>query len=754
MTASDVMADRADGTDGTDRVPEPASRRVPVRGVRLAVRRALGGVAALLCLVAIPLPLWSARLEAPQYHGDGALRLTAYGDRLVGDVCEINDLNHYIGMRRLGEPRVPCGSAELGLGENTVGRIAPEMILWLPSAVLAAAAVYFAAVTTRRWLRRGALVFAWGLPVGVLVMTQYHLYTYGHDLDPAAAFHPDPFTPRVLGPSKIYQFDVVAKPGAALLLIVAAAMLATFGSMVVKRYFPRFTVAARSSSARAALSLTLVLIPVTLSPGGADNGGSDIDHTNHTDQVAAEAATQSGVELTARLAAAHAGETLVVAAGEYRGNFVIRVPLTLRGDGMPVLDGGGRGTVLTVTPEAAGTTLSGLRLVGSGPGPLETPAGLLVAADGVTVEGVEVADSYMGIQVMGVRDVSLIGNQIASFESGGVEGEMHATGGAADATGLAPMNHESSSTRMRGDAITLWNSVGTLVEGNTISNTRDGIYMSFADAATLRDNDVRDSRYAIHGMYATDLVADHNYFDGNLAGAVLMYGGPFDLRRNSILNSRSVSTGIGIVIKDGAGATIIENVIVANRVGVKLDNGGATSSASSPATVRSNTIGLNQVGVEIMQASRGRFTRNSFVENTMQVIADGEIPNIEWTDAGFGNYWSTYRGYDTAGDGLGDVAFVQGGSIAQTLVRSPVMIALASGPAFRLLQAVEDRWAPEAPVVLDRYPLIAMQSPALGRTRSTEPAPRWFGIAGGTVAVLALLVLWRARSTRPEVRHA
>ncbi len=189
--------------------------------------------------MAIPLPLWSARLEAPQYQGLRVLRVTAYGDRLVGDICEINGLNHYIGMKPLGEPRVPCGSAELGRGENTVGRIAPEMILWLPAAVLSAVAVLVAAATSFRWLRRLSLVYVWGLPIGVLAMTQYRLYIYGHTLDRAAAFRPKPFTPLVLGPSKIYQFNVLALPGVALVLVVMAAALVTFGPTLVKKHFPK-----------------------------------------------------------------------------------------------------------------------------------------------------------------------------------------------------------------------------------------------------------------------------------------------------------------------------------------------------------------------------------------------------------------------------------------------------------------------------------------------------------------------------------
>ena len=210
---------------GDDVRPEPLADAATRR--QRAITLAVGVVAAILCVVAIPQTLWNAVLEAPQYHGDGALRLTAYGDRLVGDVCELNDLNHYIGMRRLGEPSIPCGSVALGRGDNTVGRIAPEMVLWLPAAVVAAAAVLVIAASSRRWLRRLALLYAWGFPLGVLAMTQFRLYQFGHDLDPTAAFHPEPFTPWVLGPSIIYQFTVDARPGLGLVLVITAAAIAT-----------------------------------------------------------------------------------------------------------------------------------------------------------------------------------------------------------------------------------------------------------------------------------------------------------------------------------------------------------------------------------------------------------------------------------------------------------------------------------------------------------------------------------------------
>lgn len=465
-----------------------------------------------------------------------------------------------------------------------------------------------------------------------------------------------------------------------------------------------------------------------------------------------EEAVTAGKELAQRLSTARVGETIVVGPGRYTGNFVLPVPATLVGEGRPVLDGGGVGTVLEVPDGADGTVVRGLRLIASGPGPFNTPSGMRIEASNVLVEDVEVADSYMGIQVMGGSNVRLVGNRVESFADGAVDNELHATGGEVDATGTAHSGHDGETRRLRGDAVTLWNATAPVVEGNVIDHARDGIYLSFAADAVIRDNEVRNSRYAIHGMAAVRLVARSNYFAGNLAGAILMYGGPFEIIGNTILESGSPATGFGLVLKDGAGATIAENVIVANRVGIKLDNGGATSSNTGPATIRGNTIGMNQIGVEIMSASRGYFSANSFVENTVQAVTDGPVPNLVWTLDGRGNFWSNYRGYDADGDGIGDVPFVQGGSIANTLTRSPVMISLASGPGFRLLQAIEDRWAPEHPVVVDPHPLISMESPVVPEALRPKSAPVWFSVVGGVAAVAAALALLAGRRTR-KVRH-
>ena len=80
--------------------------RVPVEELRAHRARYLTPtvifmIARVLLLASIFLPYWHMELEAPQYPK--GLFLTAYVNHLTGDVREIDGLNHYIGMRPLGE---------------------------------------------------------------------------------------------------------------------------------------------------------------------------------------------------------------------------------------------------------------------------------------------------------------------------------------------------------------------------------------------------------------------------------------------------------------------------------------------------------------------------------------------------------------------------------------------------------------------------------------------------------------------------
>lgn len=144
------------------------------------------------CLVlALLLPLWRIGLVAPQYMEGLSLQIYSY--QLVAgnngqDLHEINNLNHYIGMKPLAE----ADFIEMR---------------WVPFALglfilLALRAVAIGTVSSLIDLLTLFLYFT-AFSFGSFY---YRLYTYGHQLDPRAPMTIEPFTPVLIGRQQIANF--------------------------------------------------------------------------------------------------------------------------------------------------------------------------------------------------------------------------------------------------------------------------------------------------------------------------------------------------------------------------------------------------------------------------------------------------------------------------------------------------------------------------------------------------------------------
>ena len=650
--------------------PDPAAV-----GTVPAIRRWVLGILALALVgAAAVLPLWHSFLTAPQYP-DG-LEFVAYGTKVTGDLTEIDSLNHYVGMR-------PFRPDDL-----------PEMALWPVGLGLAVLAVAVATLARHRLAGRLACFYLWSFPLGILAVIQIRLYQFGHDLDPAAAFRMDGFTPLAVGPTTVWNFTAWSVPGLGVFSLLAAAALVTFGPGLGGRRRRRGVPAAAVLAAAMAMSLSLPAL-----------------------------AAESG-DLQAMLDATPDGGTLILRPGTYRGDVVVDRPVTIRGVDNPRIQGSGTGTVITV--QAAGTVILGVTVAGSGPGPAGSPAGIRIEADDVRVEGVLVQESYMGITVVGADRIHLVGNVIRGRSDAAVGGESHAVEGGAD--GVAAGG--------RGDGISLWEVEGVLVRGNLIEDARDGVYLSFGSGALIDSNEIRTSRYGIHSMFAADLALAENFIAENLSGAVLMYGGPALVLRNTFVDNTSPSTGFGMLLKDVADVEAVQNIIAGNRTGIHIDG---PAGAENPSRLTANTVASNQIGVTLYPSVVAVFHLNSFADNVVQVLQQGRggTGEVAWNDRGHGNFWSTYQGYDN-GRGKGMTAHREGSSVERLLVRNPMLLPLASSPAMRLVRAVEEKWAMYRPVLTDPLPLMEPMSPPLAIRTPETAAGVVVGVTGAAAVIVAL----------------
>ncbi|MGI9610815.1 MAG: cytochrome C [Acidimicrobiia bacterium] len=173
---------------------------------------------AIIILGSLLLPYWVLNLDAPQFP-DG-LTVTAYVNRLEGDVGELEGLNHYVGLGSFEDAAVLERS------------IAVYAIVGLAALLLAALVLH------SRWvllLTVPAILF----PVVFLIDLQYWLYDFGHNLDQAAplAAAVGEFTPPIFGPAEIAQFNTLALPGSGLILAFVASGLIAYAMVLHRRAY-------------------------------------------------------------------------------------------------------------------------------------------------------------------------------------------------------------------------------------------------------------------------------------------------------------------------------------------------------------------------------------------------------------------------------------------------------------------------------------------------------------------------------------
>lgn len=189
------------------------------------------------------------------------------------------------------------------------------------------------------------------------------------------------------------------------------------------------------------------------------------------------------------------GQTVVLEAGVYRGPWEIRTPgVRLVARPGAVLDGGGKGSALTLS--APGIVVENLEVRNVGPGDdfYEPDAAIvLYKCEGCVVRGLRAQGVTGGIRVEQSNRVRI--------EDSLLQGTRRAPG------------------------LQTYRSDEVVLRGNQITGFLDNLYVEYGERVVVEDNRVEGAeRYGLHLMFTYQAQVRGNQSSGNRVGSAIMHG--------------------------------------------------------------------------------------------------------------------------------------------------------------------------------------------------------------------------------------
>lgn len=404
------------------------------------------------------------------------------------------------------------------------------------------------------------------------------------------------------------------------------------------------------------------------------------------------------------------GDQVLLSEGVYQGNFVIAQAIELSGEAGAVLDGQNKGHVLQVN--SAGAYIHHLRIQNWGINLTDLDSAIFVSrsAANTRIEHNYLQGGGFGIWVDASPNIKIVANKI--------EGDL------------------SMRSSDRGNGIHLYNVTGALAENNEVWHTRDGIYIDTSNKNALVGNYLHNLRYGVHYMYSYHNRIANNVTRNTRTGYALMQS-----KYLTVVSNRSENdSNYGILMN-----YITDSVIRGNRVtGVQNTRNPHMQQQTNLAglegkalfiynslfnEIRDNLFAESDMGIHLTAGSEDNvLSGNAFISNKEQVKYVATRTQ-DWSDAGVGNFWSDYLGWDMDSDGIGDVVYEPNDSVDQLLWKFPSAKLLLNSPAVETLRWVQRQFPVlKSPGVVDSHPLMAVPQSITGSGLAAGSAgAQWVG---------------------------
>lgn len=366
---------------------------------------------------------------------------------------------------------------------------------------------------------------------------------------------------------------------------------------------------------------------------------------------------------------ANDGDTLLIKKAWYRvTDLVINKPVTLMGENYPVLDGEGKDEVLMV--RANNVTIKGLHICNTNKGSLKNYAGILCdGVDNITIEHNLLENTLFPIYLPnthhGVIRSNIIRGKSTSIESG--------------------------------SGIYLWHAGGLLIENNTVSGQRDGIYFEFSNRCRVLGNICKNNyRYGLHFMFSDHNIYENNIFINNDAGVAVMYS-KYIIMQGNRFEQNWGAAAYGLLLKEINESFISKNIFEKNTTGIYMESSEKNKFTGN--IFKENGRALNLLS----DCTEDSFYHNYFSGNTFDISTNGR-PEQNVFDY---NYWDKYTGYDLNKDGIGDIPYYPVSLYSKITEDIPYAIVLLHSFVMNLMDEAERTVPSLIPIsVIDNHPLI------------------------------------------------
>jgi nitrous oxidase accessory protein len=354
--------------------------------------------------------------------------------------------------------------------------------------------------------------------------------------------------------------------------------------------------------------------------------------------------------LNQALTLATSGDTIQLKSGVYSGSVVVKTGVHLIGQLNTVIDGGGKGRVITI--DAPDVVIRNIKIQHSGIDLFEEDSGIFITAKGdrALIENNHLQQNLIGIYLKGPEDVIVRNNII---------------------TGRKDLR-----VNERGNGIHLWNSPGSIIEHNKVQYGRDGIFVTTSNNNRFINNQFRELRFAIHYMYTHQSEVSGNTSTDNHVGYALMYSNNLKVFNNTSENDRDR----GILFNFTNYSNINGNTV-----------NGQTDKCVFIYNSNYNDIHKNifqdcNIGIHFTAGSEeNQIWNNAFINNKTQVKYVG-TRFLEWSNEGQGNFWSDHTAFDLDADGIADKAYKPNNLADQILWRHPMSKILLNSPILQVLR--------------------------------------------------------------------